>query len=104
MSKKDINSLISKSLALENSGIALPLKSAGKPPVRRQERKKASILLTCDDQNHIEEILDALYQNTGDRGSLSQALRIALELCPRDPKRIEKAFNIVRKKDKRIFG
>ena len=104
MRKKKIDSLISKSLALEKSGLALPLKSTENPSVKRPERKKATIMLTRDDQNHIEEILDILYQHAGERGNLSQALRIALELCPRDHKRIQKAFNTASKKDRRILG
>lgn len=76
---------------------------AGSPPapIRSDERRKYSISLYADERRIVDRIIDSVREVRGERISMSEAIRIAVQLCPDDHKRIDSSFDRVRIDDRR---
>jgi hypothetical protein len=74
---------------------ALPL------PSEYESLRKTTVTFQAEDQRLIDAILDILKNTTRHRGGYSDAVKIALRLCPLDPWKISKAFDAIRAADKR---
>jgi hypothetical protein len=79
------------------------------PPVQRVTRyaapsdgvKKTTVSFYGADQERVDYILDTLLETRRHRGGFSDAIKIALRLCPTDPVAIAKIWDEVRAGDKR---
>lgn len=65
------------------------------------ERHKVSISLYSGEIQIAERIMDSVKQTKGKRIGMSEAIRIAVQLCPDDNKRIGQTFDHVRAEDRR---
>jgi len=79
------------------------------PPVQRVTRcaaptdgvKKTTVSFYATDQERVDYILDTLLETRRHRGGFSDAIKIALRLCPTDPAAISQIWDEVRAGDKR---
>ncbi|MES2704974.1 MAG: hypothetical protein V4726_00065 [Verrucomicrobiota bacterium] len=63
--------------------------------------KKTTVSFYATEQAHVDEILDMLLKSRRHRGGFSDAVKIALRLCPKTPEEIGKAWDSARAADKR---
>ena len=63
--------------------------------------KKTTVSFYATEQAHVDEILDMLLKSRRHRGGFSDAVKIALRLCPKNPDEIGKAWDSARAADKR---
>lgn len=63
--------------------------------------KKTTVSFYSTEQAIVDQILDALLKARRHRGGFSDAIKIALRLCPTDPDKIAKAWDAARAADKR---
>lgn len=72
------------------------------PPVPDFEGvKKTTVSFYATEQAHVDEILDLLLKCRRHRGGFSDAVKIALRLCPKSPEEIGRAWDSARAADKR---
>ena len=64
--------------------------------------KKTTVSFHPAEQDKIDQILDALLRSRRHRGGFSDAIKIALRLCPIDPDEIAEAWDLARAQDLRI--
>jgi hypothetical protein len=70
-------------------------------PPRPPGVKKTTVSLHANEQDRVDEILDVLYRTKRHRGGFSDAVKIALRLCPLDPEAIADAWEQARAQDLR---
>lgn len=70
-------------------------------PPRPPGVKKTTVSLHANEQDRVDEILDVLYRTKRHRGGFSDAVKIALRLCPLDPDVIAEAWEQARSQDLR---
>ena len=70
-------------------------------PPRPAGVKKTTVSLHSNEQDRVDEILDVLYRTKRHRGGFSDAVKIALKLCPLDPEAIAGAWEQARAQDLR---
>jgi hypothetical protein len=70
-------------------------------PPRPPGVKKTTVSLHANEQDRVDEILDVLYRTKRHRGGFSDAVKIALRLCPLDPEAITEAWEQARAQDLR---
>jgi len=63
--------------------------------------KKTTVSFYATDQERVDYILDTLLETRRHRGGFSDAIKIALRLCPTDPAAISQIWDEVRAGDKR---
>jgi hypothetical protein len=63
--------------------------------------KKTTVSFYATEQAHVDEILDLLLKGRRHRGGFSDAVKIALRLCPKNPEDIGRAWDSARAEDKR---
>lgn len=82
-------------------------KSVGSPPENQtplpdfEGVKKTTVSFYATEQAHVDEILDLLLKGRRHRGGFSDAVKIALRLCPKNPEDIGRAWDSARAEDKR---
>lgn len=65
--------------------------------------KKTTVSFHSSEQSQVDEILDALFRTRRHRGGFSDAIKIALRLCPLDDETIAKAWDEARAQDGRVL-
>jgi hypothetical protein len=63
--------------------------------------KKTTVSFYATEQAHVDQILDLLLKSRRHRGGFSDAIKIALRLCPMSAEQIGKAWDAARASDKR---
>lgn len=63
--------------------------------------KKTTVSFYATEQAQVDQILDLLLKSRRHRGGFSDAIKIALRLCPMSPEQIGKAWDAARASDKR---
>lgn len=63
--------------------------------------KKTTVSFYATEQAHVDEILDALLKSRRQRGGFSDAVKIALRLCPKNLEEIGRAWDSARAEDRR---
>lgn len=63
--------------------------------------KKTTVSFYATEQAQVDQILDLLLKSRRHRGGFSDAIKIALRLCPMDPDEIGRAWDAARSADKR---
>ena len=63
--------------------------------------KKTTVSFYATEQAHVDEILDLLLKGRRHRGGFSDAVKIALRLCPKNSEDIGRAWDSARAEDKR---
>ena len=96
-----LSNMLSQSLASESQRkprevIALPTSGHAYPSLL-----KTTIALQAEDQRLADEVLSLLKEATGFRGGLSEAVKIAMRLCPLDKKEIARVHEEIRAADGR---
>ncbi len=81
-------------------------RSIPEPPISdnrhaKNDRQKVSISLYPGEFQIVERIMDSVRQTRGKRIGMSEAVRIAVQLCPDDNQRIGHTFDRVRTDDRR---
>ena len=72
--------------------------------ILREEKlslKKTTVSFQADEQLQIDKILDLLLKVRRHRGGFSDAVKIALRLCPLDGEQIGRAWDMARAEDRR---
>lgn len=65
--------------------------------------KKTTVSFHSSEQSQVDQILDALFRTRRHRGGFSDAIKIALRLCPLDDETIAKAWDEARAQDGRVL-
>lgn len=65
--------------------------------------KKTTVSFHDTEQDKVDEILDALKRSRRHRGGFSDAIKIALRLCPLDDEAIGAAWDEARSQDQRVL-
>lgn len=65
--------------------------------------KKTTVSFHSSEQSQVDQILDALFRIRRHRGGFSDAIKIALRLCPLDDETIAKAWDEARAQDGRVL-
>ena len=65
--------------------------------------KKTTVSFHDTEQHKVDEILDALKRSRRHRGGFSDAIKIALRLCPLDDQAIGAAWDEARAQDQRVL-
>lgn len=65
--------------------------------------KKTTVSFHDKEQDKVDEILDALKRSRRHRGGFSDAIKIALRLCPLDDQAIGAAWDEARSQDQRVL-
>ena len=95
----------------ESPPIPTPSPTVTKPAAKKKELppipenfgvKKTTVSFHPAEQDKIDQILDALLRSRRRRGGFSDAIKIALRLCPIDPAEIAEAWDLARAQDLRI--
>lgn len=73
------------------------------PPEAFEGVKKTTVSFYAKEQEAVDNILDLLRKARRHRGGFSDAIKIALRLCPLDPEAIGKAWDEARAADKRVL-
>jgi hypothetical protein len=63
--------------------------------------KKTTVSFYATEQAHVDQMLDLLLKSRRHRGGFSDAIKIALRLCPMSAEQIGKAWDAARASDKR---
>lgn len=71
------------------------------PPFDFEGVKKTTVSFYAAEQAKVDDILDTLLKVRRHRGGFSDAIKIALRLCPIDPQSIATAWDAARASDKR---
>lgn len=71
------------------------------PPLEFDGVKKTTVSFYAAEQAQVDRILDTLLRARRHRGGFSDAIKIALRLCPIDPAQIAKAWDEARAADRR---
>jgi hypothetical protein len=108
-----LNDLLAQSFAPDKNSVKSPVviqppepaPSPSKPALPRKQEYaqliKTTVTFQEQDQRLIDAILDMLKQGTGYRGGFSDAVKIALRLCPLNESRIAKIHEEIRVGDRR---
>lgn len=65
--------------------------------------KKTTVSFHSSEQSQVDQILDALFRTRRHRGGFSDAIKIALRLCPLDDETIANAWDKARAQDGRVL-
>ena len=99
--KDDLAALMNASLETANQKPALPKNQKLSIKKEAPKTKRSTIAFHSADLVRIGSILDNLLDGSGKRGTLSDAVKIALALCPLDRKKITKTFEHIQGQDGR---
>ena len=102
-SKDDLSALMNESLEAANDKIQKNTTSP-KPIISLKiepKTKRSTIAFHSADLVRIGSILDTLLDGSGKRGTLSDAVKVALALCPLDRTKITKTFEYIQEQDGR---
>ena len=83
---------------------ALPMEQQSYALTSGEEKlslKKTTVSFQADEQLQIDKILDLLLKVRRHRGGFSDAVKIALRLCPLDGEQIGRAWDMARAEDRR---
>lgn len=64
--------------------------------------KKTTVSFHASEQSQVDQILDILFRTKRHRGGFSDAIKIALRLCPLDSESIANAWEQARAQDGRV--